>query len=294
MKLGMFDVIEPLPLLRNPHVIAVLRPWTDAGNSATLAVSQLEAVLGAQQLGKISRPGTFFDFTRYRPVTHYRLGQRELIVPNTIVTYAHQQNGGPDLVFLNMLEPNNFAEYYISSVLLLMQTIGAVRYSLLGSMYDMVPHTRPLIVTGGANGEKAAEDLKNAGLTSSPYEGPTTICALIAQEAVKMGIQTLSVMVRLPQYTQLDKDYNGQVRLLEVARSIYGIPLEEDVVQRAAQQTKEIDLEVNHSRKTKDVVAHLEAYYDAQSATRQKKEEVKLSPDVEDFLKEMENRFKQE
>jgi len=33
MKLGMFDLIEPLPVLNNPHAIVVLRPWTDAGNS---------------------------------------------------------------------------------------------------------------------------------------------------------------------------------------------------------------------------------------------------------------------
>jgi proteasome assembly chaperone (PAC2) family protein len=275
-------------------VIAVLRPWTDAGNSATLAMSQLETQLSAQQLGKISRPGTFFDFTRYRPLTVYKMGKRELVVPNTLITFAIRPDSDTDLVFLNMLEPNAFAELYINSVLQLFRAIGVERYTLLGSMYDMVPHTRPLIVTGGANGEKAAVDLKNAGLTSSAYEGPTTICALIAQEAAKRGIETLSVMVRLPQYTQLDKDYAGQLRLLEVLNNLYGIPVEETVLQTAAQQIKEIDIEVSRSRKTKDMVSHLEAYYDSQSVTKQKKEEIKLSPDVEEFLKEMENRFKQE
>jgi hypothetical protein len=44
----------------------------------------------------------------------------------------------------------------------------------------------------------------------------------------------------------------------------------------------------------KDVVTHLENYYDAQSVTRQKKETPPLSPEIESFLKEMENRFKQE
>jgi predicted ATP-grasp superfamily ATP-dependent carboligase len=274
--------------------LAVLRPWTDAGNSATLAVSQIETLLGAQQLGKISKPGTFFDFTKYRPVTRYRMGTRELIVPNTIVTYARQSKGGPDLVFLNMLEPTMFAEKYISSVVELLKVVGAERYSLLGSMYDMVPHSRPLIVTGGGVGEKASAELKKAGLTSSPYEGPTTICALIAQDALRLGMETLSVMVRLPQYTQLEKDYTGQVRLLEVLNSLYGIPVEEAAVRRAEQQIKDIDIEVSRNRKTKDIVAHLEAYYDAQSATKQKKEETRLSPDIENFLKDMENRFKQE
>ena len=46
--------------------------------------------------------------------------------------------------------------------------------------------------------------------------------------------------------------------------------------------------------KMKKVVAHLETYYDAQSVTRQKKRTPTLSPDIENFLKEMENRFRQE
>ena len=79
MKLGIFDIVEPVPVLNNPHAIAVLRPWTDAGNSATLALSELETQLSAQQLGKISKPGTFFDFTRYRPVSRYNMGNRSSI-----------------------------------------------------------------------------------------------------------------------------------------------------------------------------------------------------------------------
>ncbi len=293
MKSGMFDLIDPLPVLKNPHAIVVLRPWTDAGNSSTLAMSWLETLLSAKQLGKISRPGMFFDFTKYRPVTRYLMGNREIIIPNTIVTFA-KQDQGQDFVFINMLEPNMFAEQYISSILRLLTILGIRRYCLLGSMYDMVPHTRPLLVTGGALGKTASEELKKAGIGSSSYEGPTTICSLITQEAGKLGIETISLMVRLPQYTQLEKDYTGQVRLLEVLHSLYGIPIDEEILRRSRQQIKDIDVEVNRSRKLKEVVTHLEAYYDAQSTTRPQQDTSELSPDIEYFLREMENRFKQD
>lgn len=293
MKSGMFDLIDPLPVLKNPHAIVVLRPWTDAGNSSTLAMSWLETLLSAKQLGKISRPGMFFDFTKYRPVTRYLMGNREIIIPNTILTFA-KQDQGQDFVFINMLEPNMFAEQYISSILRLLTILGIRRYCLLGSMYDMVPHTRPLLVTGGALGKTASEELKKAGIGSSSYEGPTTICSLITQEAGKLGIETISLMVRLPQYTQLEKDYTGQVRLLEVLHSLYGIPIDEEILRRSRQQIKDIDVEVNRSRKLKEVVTHLEAYYDAQSTTRQQQDTSELSPDIENFLREMENRFKQD
>ena len=235
----------------------------------------------------------FFDFTKYRPVTRYLMGNREIIIPNTIVTFA-KQDQGQDFVFINMLEPNMFAEQYISSILRLLTILGIRRYCLLGSMYDMVPHTRPLLVTGGALGKTASEELKKAGIGSSSYEGPTTICSLITQEAGKLGIETISLMVRLPQYTQLEKDYTGQVRLLEVLHSLYGIPIDEEILRRSRQQIKDIDVEVNRSRKLKEVVTHLEAYYDAQSTTRQQQDTSELSPDIENFLREMENRFKQD
>ena len=65
-------------------------------------------------------------------------------------------------------------------------------------------------------------------------------------------------MARLPQYTQLEKDYMGQVRLLEVINSLYGIPLDETIVRRAEQQIKDIDIEVNRSHKIKEIITHLE------------------------------------
>ena len=292
MRLGIFDVVEPLPTLRAPHAIAVLRPWIDAGNVGTLAISWLEAFLTVKELGKIARPGMFFDFTQYRPVARYKMGNREIVIPNTIVTYTKQEKG-PDFVFLNMLEPHMFGELYVSSILQLLQRLGIERYCLLGSMYDMVPHTRPLPVTGGAVGKNTTEELKKAGIGSSTYEGPTTICSLISQEATKLGIETMSIMVRLPQYTELEEDYMGQVRLLEVLYALYGIPVGETIIRRAEQQLKDIDTAVNRSRKMKEVVAHLEAYYDAQLLSNHEEGIPKLSPDIENFLEEMEKRFRQ-
>jgi len=54
-------------------------------------------------------------------------------------------------------------------------------------------------------------------------------------------------------------------------RGFYGIPIDEEILRRARQQIKDIDVEVNRSRKLKEVVNHLETYYDAQSVTKQRK-----------------------
>ena len=53
-----------------------------------------------------------------------------------------------------------------------------------------------------------------------------------------------------------------------------------------------MDVAVNRSRMVKEVVNHLETYYNAQLVTKPKEEMTRLSPDVEQFLKKMEKRFR--
>ena len=83
MKLGEFEIAEPIPELRDPHVLAVLRPWIDVGSVGTLTLSRLERHLRAQELGRLARPGRFYDFTRYRPRSFLNEGRREFSIPNT-------------------------------------------------------------------------------------------------------------------------------------------------------------------------------------------------------------------
>ena len=76
MRIGKFELNEPLPTLRSPHVIASLTPWIDAGSVGSLTIERLERYMEATDLGKLEKPGAFFDFTRYRPVVYYDNGVR--------------------------------------------------------------------------------------------------------------------------------------------------------------------------------------------------------------------------
>ena len=141
MRLGAFEISEPLPELQEPHVIAVLRPWINVGRVGTLALSRLEQHFGAKDLGQLARPGAFYDFTRYRPRTRFVNGKRVLNIPNTFLKYA-QREDGHDLLFLHMREPHYLGEDYSESIIEVMKHFGAKRYCLIGGMYDVVPHTR--------------------------------------------------------------------------------------------------------------------------------------------------------
>ena len=232
MRLGAFELNEPLPVLREPHALSILRPWVDVGDVGTLTLSWLETGFGAKELGSLARPGHFFDFTRYRPVIHSKEGKRGVTIPNSFVNYAKRESGH-DFLFLHLLEPHMMGETYVDSLLRLLVKFGAKRYFLIGSMYDMVPHTRPLLVTGGAMGAQAEADVRRVGVQPSDYEGPTTIAFLVSQRAPELGIETASLIVHLPQYAQLEEDYTGKVRLMEVLGSLYGLPMDQKDIDAA-------------------------------------------------------------
>lgn len=292
MRLGAFEVNEPLPELKEPHALARLEPWIDVGNVGTLTLSWLETHFNAQELAKLARPGDFFDFTRYRPVSYLREGRRQLSIPNTFITYSQQKEGN-DFLFLHLLEPHGHGEEYVDSILQLLVRFSVKRYCLLGSMYDYVPHTKPLFVTGGAVGEKAQQELKQAGVESSDYQGPTTITSLVSQGAPDLGMETASLIVHLPQYTQLDDDYMGATRLIELLNLLYGFPMNKTYIQKAAQQAEQINAAIEKNPQLRTIVEQLETYYEAQ--TRKRKEEVTppLSPEVEKFLMEIDKRFRE-
>ena len=159
MRIGAFEINEPVPELHEPHAIAMVRPWVDVGSVGTLTLRRLERHFGAKEVGKLARPGHFFDFTRYRPTTRFVDGKRVVTVPNSTINYA-QPEDGPDLLFFHLLEPHAMGEDYTESVVEVFKFFGVSRYCRLGAMYDAVPHTRPLLVTGALGGATPLEGKK--------------------------------------------------------------------------------------------------------------------------------------
>jgi predicted ATP-grasp superfamily ATP-dependent carboligase len=283
MRIGAFELNEPVPELREPHLLAVLRPWIDVNNVGTLILDGLEAQLGARELAKLAQPGNFFDFTRYRPTVYFEGEMRRLKIPNTILSYA-QRETGKDFLFLRMLEPHAQAEVYVDSVLQVISAFKVQRYCLLGSMYDAVPHTKPLLVSGRATGNRAEQDLRKAGVQTSHYQGPTTITNLITQRAPELGFETIVVVVSLPQYVNVDEDYLGKVRLMEFLNLLYEIPVDKKDFEKAARQRSLINQKVETTPELKKVIPQLEALYAARIAKKEGEGVSGLSAEMEEIF----------
>ncbi len=261
MRIGAFELSEPIPKLNEPYAFAILRPWIDVNNVGTLVLSELEERYGAEELARLAKPGRFFDFTRYRPTLSIEEGVRKVSVPNVTLHWARRE-GQNDLLFLHLLEPHALSEVYVESILKLLRALKVKKYVLLGSMYDVVPHTRPLIVNGGAMGGEALQDLRKSGALASSYEGPTTITFLITQKAPESGIEALSFIVSLPQYVVLDEDYLGKVSLMEILNVLYDIPIDKKDFERALEQRSLITQRVEGSPELQSLLPQLEAMYE--------------------------------
>ena len=290
MRIGAFELIDKLPSFQDLHVIAMLRPWIDVGNVGTIALNKLEKHFGAKELGRLARPGTFFDFSRYRPIARNIEGKRSLSIPNSIINYAIRDDG-PDLLFFHILEPQSFGEDYTDAILEVLDSLKINRYIRIGGMYDAVPHTRPILVTGSAQGT-VKDKLKDLiDLQSSTYQGPTSIVNLVSDGINERGIDNISLMVHLPQYVQLEEDFAGASSLLEVLCKIYALPPELANPKKGRQQYRELNTEIQRNQGLKALIQRLEIHYDSKTIFDGGDSEAKLSPEVEKFLREMGERF---
>lgn len=284
MRIGAFEIPEPLPELDSPHALAMLRPWIDVGSVGALTLVGLETALEAKELTSLVHPGTFFDFTRYRPTLYFREGRRHMSTPNTSISYA-RTGTGRDFVFLKLLEPHMRSEIYVDSVVKLLGALGVERYCLLGSMYDVVPHTRKLLVSGGAMGQAGHRVVKTTDALSSDYQGPTSIALLINREVADSGMESMWFIVHLPQYAEIEENYLGKVRLMEVLESLYGFSRDEADAQKAGEQVQSIDSAVDENPELKAILPHIEASYQAKLDRKAGNNPPSLSADTEEFLR---------
>ncbi len=283
MRIGAFEINDPIPDLNEPYVFAILHPWIDVNNVGSLTLNGLETQFGAKELGKLAKPGHFFDFTRYRPALYFDEGIRRVSIPNTTLRCAKRE-GGNDLLFLRLLEPHALAEIHVDSVLRLLKTFKVKKYCLLGSMSDVVPHTRPLIVNGGAIGIETVRDLKKSEAPPSHYQGPTSITTLITQRAPEVGTETIWFIVSLPQYVVLEEDYIGTVRLMEILNLLYNTPIDKKDYEKAAEQRGIINQKAEKTPELKKILPQLEAMYEIRIKREEGKKRPKLSPEGEEIL----------
>ena len=286
MRVKGFELDETLPELRAPHAIVSLRPWLEMGRVGRQVLVRLEKHLKGHEFGRLAQPGNFYDFTRYRPRVNKVKGERQMTIPNTTLAFAKGE-GPHDFLFFHLLEPHALGEDFVESVLEILKLFDVKRYAQVGGVSDAVPHTRPLLVNGVVP-DGYTERLR---VQQSNYQGPTSIAYQITQEASTLGIETMSFLVHLPHYTQLDEDHSGVARLMEVLSELYDIPARLINAGSGKRQYQQIDAVMSRNPQARNMIQQLEASYDARVRASKEGERQILAPEVEHFLEEMEKRL---
>jgi predicted ATP-grasp superfamily ATP-dependent carboligase len=288
-QVGPFEIEDPRPAMKDPRLLMTLQPWIDIGSVGTMALSFLEQAWNATQIGKLTRSGNFYDFSRYRPMLFRREGERHVAVPSTYLHHACDPHGH-DWLFLHALEPHNRGEDYVDGLLALFKHLDVRDYILIGSMYAPVPHTRPPAVSGGSSSDAMRERLQRLGAKESNYEGPTTILATLPAMALAEAIPTATMILQLPVYAQVERDYRGILAMLELLSGFYGWQLDLDALRgEAERQRAAMDETAAENPQLQAMVQELERMYDTQAEVGEAS--AALSPELEGFLKDVESRL---
>ena len=269
--------------------ISNLRPWINAGRVGTISLNKLKNLTNAKKIGSLEDPGTFFDFTRYRPRFKYENEIRKLIIPNVEIHLGQHKDKDMSFIFIDLREPHYNAELLIDSLYNFLSECKIQEYCRIGSMYDSVPHTRPMIISGSNTSNK-----KLINSSNHKYQGPTSILNLLSEKLSDKSIKSSTLMAHIPQYIQLDNDYFASAKILEALSEIYD--LDKSIADNSFGETQYNDFteSLKFNSELSKLVKALEKYYDSNYSeyeSNQNKEDSPMSDELEDFLDNISSKF---
>ena len=269
--------------------ISNLRPWINAGRVGTIALNKLKNLTNANKIAALESPGTFFDFTRYRPRFKYENEVRKLVIPNVEIHLGTHKDKNLSFIFIDLREPHYNAELLIDSLFDFLSKCDVQEYCRIGSMYDSVPHTRPMIVSGSNTSNKNLINTSNI-----KYQGPTSILNLLSEKFVQNSIKSSTLMAHIPQYIQLDNDYFASAKILNALAEIYD--LDKSIADNSFGETQYNDFteSLKFNTELSKLVKALEKYYDSNYSdyeTKQIENESPMSDELEDFLDNISSKF---
>jgi proteasome assembly chaperone (PAC2) family protein len=210
--------------LHGPVMLATFEGWNDAGGAATQAMVHLREVWAAEQVDELD-PENYHDFQVNRPtVASADDGERVITWPTTSVSVATLPGSGSAVVLVQGIEPSMHWRGFCAELLDTARRLGVTTVVTLGALLADVPHTRPIPVTATSD-DRALQDA--LGLDASTYEGPTGIVGVLQHEAIRRGMQGLSVWAAVPHYVAHPPSPKATVALLARIEELLGeaIPL---------------------------------------------------------------------
>jgi proteasome assembly chaperone (PAC2) family protein len=216
--------IHELPDLKNPLLIAGFDGWGNALKISSGMAAYLIRTFKAQRFAELD-PDVFFRYDEKRPVVNIEEGTFKNLSPPGGAFYAAQTApDGRDLVILKADEPNLRWFGFVDELLNLCSRLHIETIITMGSMYDHVLHTDRILSAIASNADLSSM-LKQKGVNSISYQGPSAIHSIIHSEALKRDIAGISLWCHCPYYLQGTTHFGILAHLGEMLAAIGGFEL---------------------------------------------------------------------
>jgi proteasome assembly chaperone (PAC2) family protein len=229
--------IHELPDLKNPLLIAGFDGWGNALKISSGMAAYLIRTFEAQRFAELD-PDVFFRYDEKRPVVHIEDGMFKTLSPPGGTFYAAQTApDGRNLVILKADEPNLRWFGFVEELFDLCNRLHIETIITLGSMYDHVLHT-DRILSAVASNANLSSMLKQKGVNSISYQGPSAIHSNIHSEALKRNIACMSLWCHCPYYLQGTTHFGILAHLGKMLAAIGGFELNIEDLETSWQKLK--------------------------------------------------------
>lgn len=215
-------------------LVVAFEGWNDAGEAATGAAKLLVRRLGLVEIAAVD-PELYFDFQFSRPsIVAGDDGVRRIEWPGAAILgpggepeldEPEEQLTGPGAEGLHVLlgaEPARSWKAFTAELVDAALAADIDGIVLLGAMLADAPHTRPLAVFASSENPEVRASL---GVERSSYEGPVGILSVIADQAERAGIPTVSLWASVPHYVHNAPSPKAVLALLGKLEELTGLSI---------------------------------------------------------------------
>jgi proteasome assembly chaperone (PAC2) family protein len=276
------------PNLRRPAAVIAFEGWNDACDAASAAAAYILGEAGLVEPFAAIDPEEFFDFQAHRPLVEVdEGGTRSLSWPLTGFYAVPQPKADRDLVVVAGDEPSFRWRTFTRHVTQVLSDTGVEDVILLGAFIGQVPHTRPTPIVGVATDPAI---IRNYGLSTSTYEGPTGIVGVLMEACREAGLPAVSLWAAVPHYLAANPNPKAALALLEQTGSMVDLRTDLSELQLAVEEFNErVDDAVRVSADFSQYVEELEEDPDAIIPVADdiaSDDPAALVTEIEDFLRD--------
>lgn len=251
------------PQLREPVLIAAFAGWNDASEVATFSAQFLIDQWNMRKMAEID-PEEFYVFTETRPQVRIPgRFQRHIEWPSNEFFYHINKAGERDIMVLLGVEPDLKWRTFTDALTGFCRQYGVTTIVTLGALVADVPHTLPVRLAGTGSPAQFAKRLRQVGVETTRYAGPTGINGVLNSSSARKRFATASIWGSIPEY--LSASPNPKVALAMLERLSALLDFEVDLTELQL-------VEAQFDRQVSEIVAEdpeLQAYIQQLEARRQ-------------------------